>query len=315
MRLVFMGTPEFAIPALEKLISDGYRPVAVYSQPDRPAGRGRNLVAPPVKQAALNHGLPVVQPVSLKDPAELERLTSLKPDLIVVAAFGQLLPRPVLDLPPFGCLNLHPSLLPRHRGASPIPAAILAGDEETGVSLMLLDEGLDTGPVLAQRGIPIEPEDTAETLEAKLAKLGAELLVEVLPHWLAREITPQPQDETKATYAPPLSRQDGELDWKQPALELWRRVRAFYPWPGCYTWFRGKRLKVLEARPLPGGEGLKPGTVLALHVDTPVGVVTGEGILGLRLVQLEGKKPLSAEEFLRGRRDFIGQVLPSTGVK
>ncbi len=311
MRLVFMGTPEFAIPALEKLISEGYRPVAVYSQPDRPAGRGRNLVAPPVKQAALNHGLPVVQPVSLKDPAELERLTSLKPDLIVVAAFGQLLPRPVLDLPPFGCLNLHPSLLPRHRGASPIPAAILAGDEETGVSLMLLDEGLDTGPILAQRGIPIEPEDTAETLEAKLAKLGAELLVEVLPRWLAREITPQPQDEAKATYAPPLSKQDGEINWERSALELWRRVRAFYPWPGCYTWLRGKRLKVLEARPLPGGEGLKPGTVLALPGDAPVGVVTGEGILGLRRVQLEGKKPLSAEEFLRGRRDFIGQVLPS----
>lgn len=306
-----MGTPEFAIPALEKLISEGYRPVAVYSQPDRPAGRGRKLAPPPVKKAALAHGLPVVQPASLRDPAELERLSSLKPDLIVVAAFGQLLPRPVLDLPSFGCLNLHPSLLPRHRGASPIPAAILAGDEETGVSLMLLDEGLDAGPVLAQRRIPIEPEDTSETLEAKLAKLGAELLVEVLPRWLAREITPQPQDETKATYAPPLSRQDGELDWKRSAIELWRRVRAFYPWPGCYTWLGGRRLKVLQARPLPGGEGLKPGTVLALHGDIPVGVATGEGILGLRRVQLEGKKPLSAEEFLRGRKDFIGQVLPS----
>ncbi len=311
MRLIFMGTPEFGVPVLEELISSAYRPLAVYTQPDRPAGRKRVPVPSPVKQVALAHGLPVIQPVSLKEPAELERLFSLKPDIIIVVAFGQILPQRVLGLPPFGCLNLHPSLLPRHRGASPISAAILAGDEETGVSLMLLDEGLDTGPILAQRKVPIEPQDTAESLGTKLAQVGAQLLVAVLPDWLGRRITPRPQDETLATYAPPLSRQEGELNWKLPALELWRRVRAFYPWPGCYTWLRGRRLKVLEALPLPGGEGLEPGTVIALSQDAPAGVVTGGGVLGLRRVQLEGRRPLSAEEFLLGQRDFIGQVLPS----
>lgn len=307
-----MGTPQFAVPVLEGLISSGYRPLAVYTQPDKPMGRGRNPAPSPVKKVALAHGLPVIQPVRLNEPSQLERLSSLKPDVIIVAAFGQILRRQVLELPPFGCLNLHPSLLPRHRGASPIQSAILAGDEETGVSLMLLDEGLDSGPILAQRKIPIQPQDTAESLGEKLSQTGAGLLLETLPGWLSRKITAQPQDESKATYSRPLSKADGEIDWKLSALELSRRVRAFYPWPGCYTFFRGKRLKILEAVPLPG-EGLEPGKVITLEpsVSVPVGVVTGRGVLGLCRVQLEGKRGLSTEEFLKGKRDFIGRILPS----
>jgi methionyl-tRNA formyltransferase len=312
MRIVFMGTPEFGVPALEQLLGSEHQIVAVYTQPDRPAGRGRTSTPSAVKIAASAHSLPVFQPPSLKAAHEMERLAGLKPDVIVVAAFGQLLSQQVLDIPPFGCLNIHPSLLPRHRGASPIPAAILAGDEKTGVSIMLMDAGLDTGPILAQKAIPIEPEDTAESLGVKLAQLGAELLEQTLPRWLAHCLTPQPQDEENATYSGPIARGEGEIDWHLSAIELWRRVRAFYPWPGCHTRWRGKQLKLLQAIPLPGGQGLEPGRVVSLLPEqgTVFGVATGSGILGLCRVQLEGRRAMTAEEFLRGQRGFIGELLP-----
>ncbi len=312
MRIVFMGTPEFGVPALEQLTKGEHQVVAVYTQPDRPVGRGRISTPSAVKRAALAHGLPVFQPPSLKATAEVERLAELKPDVIVVAAFGQLLSQQVLDIPPFGCLNVHPSLLPRHRGASPIPAAILGGDEETGVTIMLMDVGLDTGPILAQKAIPIEPEDTAESLSAKLAQLGAELLGQTLPRWLDNRLTSKPQDEENATYSGSIAKGEGEIDWHLSAIELWRRVRAFYPWPGCYTRWRGKQLKLLQAIPLSGGQGLEPGRVISLLPEQGAvfGVATGSGILGLRRVHLEGKRAMTAEEFLRGQRGFIGELLP-----
>ncbi len=311
MRIVFMGTPEFSVPILEQLIGSEHQVVAVYTQPDRPAGRGRTLTPSSVKTVALAHGLPVLQPASLKGTAEVAELDELKPDAIVVAAYGQLLPQPVLDIPAFGCLNVHPSLLPKYRGASPIAAAILNGDEETGVTIMLLDAGLDSGPVLAQRAIAIEPDDTTESLGGKLARLGAELLVQTLPRWFDRSLTPEPQDETSATYTKLVAKEEGEINWQLSAVELWRRVRAFYPWPGCYTRWRGKQLKLLEAVPVTGGEGLEPGRVLSLSLEQEavVGVATGAGILGLRRVQLEGKKAMEAADFLRGHRDFIGDRL------
>ena len=313
MRIVFMGTSEFAVPTLEWLAHSEHRIVAVYTQPDRPAGRGRLPTPSPVKKTASAHGLAVLQPASLKAPDEVQRLKELKPDVIVVAAFGQLLPRSVLDIPPFGCLNVHPSLLPKHRGPAPIPAAILSGDEETGVTIMLMDPGLDTGPILMQKAIPIEAQDSAQSLSAELAELGAELLAQTLSLWLDHCLIPQPQDDENATYSHPISKSEGEIDWHLPAIELWRQVRAFYPWPGCYTQWRGRQLKLLETIPVSGGRGLEPGRVISLSpaAGAVVGVVTGGGVLGLCRVQLEGKRPMAAADFLRGQREFIGELIPS----
>ena len=305
-----MGTPDFAVLVLDSLVRGGYEIPAVYTQPDRPAGRGRELLSPPVKEAARRYGLAVRQPVSLRQPEEREELANLCPDVIVVAAFGQLLPQNILDIPPFDCLNVHPSLLPRHRGASPVAAAILIGDEVTGVSIMLMDRGMDTGPVLAQQEVPLLPQDTTGSLTARLAGIGARLLMQTLPPWLEGKLTPQPQDSSKATYAEHIDKESGRIDWHRPAVELWCRVRAFQPWPTSYTTWKGRMVKVVEAVPLLGdGE---PGRVVALGENKPaaVGVQTGEGILGLQQLQLEGKRVMTAEEFVRGRRDFIGALLP-----
>jgi len=311
MRLVFMGSPQFAVPPLEDLLLDRYQVAAVYTQPDRPAGRGRGLVASPVKQIAQARGLTVVQPASLKAAGVVKRLGGFKPDVIVVAAFGQILPKPVLDLPRLGCLNIHPSLLPRFRGASPVASAILAGDDFSGVSIMLMDEGLDTGPVLARAQIPVSPRDTTGSLTAKLSWLGARLLGEVLVGWSRGELTPRPQNETEATHCGPITKEEGEIDWRLPAVDVWRRVRAFNPWPGCYTRWRGKSLKIIEAGPPEEGGTAKAGEVVAVGSKAGFGVGTGDGILAVSKVQLEGKKAMSAAEFWRGQRDFLGVVLPS----
>ena len=305
-----MGTPEFALPALVGLVSGGHEVLAVYTQPDKPAGRGRSLVSSAVKKAALDYGLPVWQPPSLRQPEEVERLASLRPEVIVVAAFGLLLPQSILDIPPLGCLNIHPSLLPRHRGPSPVAAAILAGDEITGVSIMLLDKGMDTGPLLAQQQVPVSPEDTTGSLTAKLAQLGGQFLMQTMPLWFEGKLTPQPQDSEKATYSKLITKEEGKIDWQRPAIELWRKVKAFQPWPGCYTTWQGKLLKIMETIPLPGGG--EPGRVIAIEETqgAPVGVQAGEGVLGLLQVQLEGKRAMSAEEFVRGQRGFIGALLP-----
>jgi methionyl-tRNA formyltransferase len=225
-RIVFMGSPAFAVPALERL-ADSYEVVAVVTQPDRPAGRKRRLTAPPVKAAALARGLPVWQPPTLRTPQAVARLRALAPDLVVVVAFGQILRANVLEIPPHGCLNLHGSLLPKYRGAAPVPATILSAETETGVTLMRMDEGMDTGPVIAQATCPIAPDDTTATLRDKLCHLGADLLIETLPRWLAGEVTLQPQDDSQATYCHPIAKSDGRLDWQLSAEELARRVRAF----------------------------------------------------------------------------------------
>jgi len=305
-----MGTPKFALPALDCLAASQYEVVAVYTQPDEPAGRGRMMVPSPVKVKALDHGLAVRQPVSLRNPREVEELAGLQPEAIVVAAYGQLLPQSVLNIPRFGCLNIHPSLLPRHRGPSPVAAAILAGDEVTGVSIMFMDRGMDTGPVLAQRQRPVSADDTTQTLTDRLAEVGAELLMETLPLWLAARITPQAQDNGKATYSRVVTKEEGRMDWHSAASELWRRVRAFQPWPGCYTTWEGKLLKIVQAVPLPGDGEVGRVTEIRGVPGVAVGVQTGDGLLGLLKVQLEGKRVMTADEFIRGQKGFDGSLLP-----
>lgn len=309
VRTVFMGTPQFAVTILESLLQGPYQILAVYTQPDKPAGRGRPVVFPPVKKLALERQIPVIQHGSLKSSEVMEKLASFQPELIIVAAFASILPPEVLSLPKFTCLNVHPSLLPRHRGPSPIANTILCGDELTGVTIMLMDRGLDTGPILAQRKVGISFMDTTGSLSSKLADVGAALLLEALPKWLGGELTPYAQDESQATYSKLITSKDGEIDWHLSALELWRRVRAYNPWPSCYTWCQGKRLKIHKAIPLGDMRQGEIGEVIALAEQPGVGVVTRHGILGLCQVQLEGKREMLANDFVRGKRDFIGCVL------
>ncbi len=314
LRVIFMGTPEFAVPCLERLMLNHYQVVAVYTQGDKPAGRGRSLVSPPLKRAALTWKLPVVQPVSLNGAEAVAQLAAFNPDVIVVAAFGQILPKSVLAVPSYGCINIHPSLLPRFRGASPVAAAILAGDEFTGVSIMLMDKGLDTGPILARAQVPISPQDTTGSLTAKLSQIAVWLLQEVLVRWTKGEISPQPQNEAEATYHSSIAKAEGEIDWHLSTVDIWRRVRAFHPWPGCYTRWQGRQLKIIEAVPLPEETRLEAGRVVALtpaRVGAVFGIYTGDGILGVLRVQLEGKQAMSATEFLRGQKYFIGATLPN----
>jgi len=316
LRVVFMGTPDFAVPCLEHLVLNGHEVVAVYTQTDKPAGRGRAPVSSAVKKAAQALKIPVLQPASLKGADVVEQLAGFRPDVIVVAAYGQILPQQVLDIPRHGCINIHPSLLPKYRGASPVAAAILAGDEFAGVSIMLMDRGLDTGPILSRAMISISVQDTTESVTAKLSQVAARMLQDTLVGWVRGEIVPQPQNEDEATYSPQISKEDGEIDWGLPAIEIWRRVRAYYPWPGCYTRWQGKQLKIIEAVPLPAEKTIEAGRAVALtpaegKAEAAFGVQTGEGILGVVQVQMEGKRAISAAEFLRGQRQFIGAILPS----
>jgi len=304
---VYMGTAAFAVPPLRALWEDGYPVVAVVTQPDRPAGRTQALRPSPVKEFALQHGLPLWQPARLRDAEALEHLRSLSPELIVVAAYGEILRPAVLALPQYGCLNLHASLLPRHRGAAPIAAAILAGDRQTGVTLMQMDEGMDTGPVLAQEAVALSGRERQGELAGRLAKVAAGLLRRTLPAWLAGEVAPQPQDETQATTSRILHREDGEIDWARPAQEIERMVRAYDPWPGAYTFLRGHRLHIRQARVLPGESLFSAGTILP--ESGRLIVATGEGLLILEEVQLEGKRPLPTDEFLRGQRELAGGKL------
>ena len=316
MRIVYMGTPDFAVPTLESLLQSKYDVAAVYTQPDQPAGRGRLMVPPPVKRLAVEWNVPVEQPASLRKAEEIAKLAGWQPDVIVVAAYGKILPQAVLDIPKHGCLNIHPSLLPRWRGATPIPAAILAGDDFTGVTIMQMAAGVDNGPVVVQAKVPVSPQDNTGLLTEKLSLVSARLLQDVLVRWMQGEFAPRPQDDALATYCQPLRKEEGEIDWRQPAVAIWRKVRAFNPRPGCFTWWKGKRLKVIEAMPLP--EIPSPaGTVNAMMVEDLTGrtqevmvVGTASGTLALLRVQLEGKQAVSAAEFLRGQRQIAGVVLP-----
>ena len=308
-----MGTPDFAAVILRRLLQ---RPglvtvAAVVTQPDRPAGRGRRLEQPPVKVAAARAGVEVVQPVSIRRPRFAAWLRRVAPDLLLVAAYGKILPPAVLTIPPRGALNVHASLLPRHRGASPVSAALLAGDTVTGVSLMLMNEAMDAGPLLATAAEPIAPDDTTATLTERLSALGATLLANTLPQWLAGAVTAQPQDSNQATYCRPLRRDDGRLRWDAPAAYLARQVRAMIPWPGAYTYWERQQLKVWAATALPTDAGSTappvPGTVVAQ--DHQPAVVCGEGLLALDQVQLAGRRRMAAADFLRGQRAFIGARL------
>ncbi|HET7011340.1 MAG TPA: methionyl-tRNA formyltransferase [Anaerolineales bacterium] len=303
MRLVFLGSPEFAVPSLEALARH-YDITGVVTQPDRPAGRGRQTRSPAVRVTAHRLGLPVLQPARISDPEALETISSWDPDLIVVAAFGQLLRPSILDLPRLGCLNIHASLLPRWRGASPIQAAILAGDRTSGVTIMKMDQGLDTGPLLSQRAVPLSPDETGGSLSTRLASLGASILLETLPGYLAGSVVPVAQDEKQATYAPRLRKSDGALDPAEPAERLARRVRAFHPWPGAYIDWDGGRLAVLAAHATTDDLPSSPGTLSVLEGD-PV-LATAQGTLHLDRVQPQGKKPMSGAAFLRGSRVFAG---------
>jgi methionyl-tRNA formyltransferase len=306
-RIVFMGSPEFALPVLQALV-ENYQVVGVVTQPDRPAGRGRTLTPPPVKTLAQGIGLPVIQPERLKQPEAMQQLKAWQPDVMVVAAFGQILRPVVLDLPPYGCINVHASLLPRWRGAAPIQAAILNGDARTGITIMRMDPGVDTGGVLSQRSIPILPQDTAGTLGERLAFLGAGLLIETLPAYLRGELKPQPQDEARATYAPMLKKEDGRLDFTRTAEELARQVGAFNPWPGTYTFWQGQMLKILRAHAAPDSH---PGPGKTTLQDGLPAVGTGQGLLVLDEVQPAGKKPMTGEVFLRGARGWENDILTS----
>jgi methionyl-tRNA formyltransferase len=311
LRVVFMGSPAFAVPSLDGLIAAGHEIALVLAQPDRPAGRGRQPTPPPVAAFARERSLPLFQPPSLKPPEAFARVREAGPDVIVVAAYGLILRREVLELPRLGCLNVHASLLPRHRGAAPVSAAILAGDAETGVCLMRMEVGLDTGPVLARLSTPIGPTDTTPTLTDRLAQLGRKVLDDTLPRWAAGEIVPEPQDDTLATYAPKITREDARLDWSLSAEELWRRVRAYRGWPDAFTTWQGKQLKVLAAHPVPAQDDAAPGHVVLTGdggKQSPA-VVTGDGLLVLDTVAVEGKRPSDGPSFLNGARGFVGSDL------
>ncbi len=306
-RIIFMGTPEFSVPTLAALVRDGYDLVGVVTQPDRPAGRGRQVETSPVKTFAMQHGLTILQPASLRAAEAVAELAELRPDVIVVAAFGQILRSAVLDLPPYGCINVHASLLPRWRGAAPVQAAILAGDLVTGSTIMRMDAGMDTGPILAQAALLIQHDDTGGTLTGRLAQHGADLLAETLPRWLAGEITPQLQDASLATLCRPLRKEQGLVDWLQPAVEIARSVRAFNPWPAAFTVWQGQQIKLLRAQALSLPAIVEPG-----RVDDHNGaivVTTGDGLLRLDEVQLAGRAAMAAQDFARGQRSFLGSRL------
>ena len=316
VRVAFLGSPDFAVPSLEALTAGPFRPVVVVTQPDRPAGRGRKLRPPPVRQVADAAGIPVLQPSRLRESSATAALAAYAPDLLVVVAYGQILRPEVLALPRHGTLNVHASLLPRWRGAAPIPAAIRAGDPETGVTIMLMDEGVDTGAILASQREPIHEDDDSAALSDRLAHAGAALLLDTLPRWIAGSLTAQAQDNAKATHAPRLRKEDGLIDWRQSAAEIARQVRAYSPWPGAWTRLQGAELLILRAHAAPGAEALS-GTVLAgtvVGTGDSVAVATGDGVLHVETLQRSGRRRLDARAFSNGERDLpgtrLGEALP-----
>jgi methionyl-tRNA formyltransferase len=312
LRIVFMGSPAFVIPIIastERVASelDG-EIVAVYTAPDRPAGRGRKLLASPIKEYAQDRGISVLSPARVTNDDEKARFMEIGADLVVLAAYGLLLPAPFLFAPKHGAVNVHPSLLPRHRGASPVAGAILAGDLTTGTTVMKMDEGLDTGDVLAMEEVALSGIERAPALTEALFALGARMLEETLPAYLVGQVLPKPQASEGATIIKRFKKEDGQLDWSMSAAELERRVRAFDPWPSTATAYHGERLEVLSATVL-GSNGMAPGTVVVEGRD--IAVATGDGLLVLHQVKPAGRKPMAAADFLRGHPDFAGATLPS----
>ncbi len=304
-----MGSPDFAVPTLRRLLAD-HEVAGVVTQPDRPAGRGRTPRPPPVKTVALEAGVPFQQPPRLREPEAVETLRRWSPDLIIVAAYGQILRPEVLEIAHLGCLNVHASLLPRWRGAAPVQAAILYGDDVTGVTIMQMDRGMDTGPIVAQNELPIQPEDTGATLSSRLAGAGADLLHATLPAYASGSIRPSPQDESQVTYAPLLTKGDGALDLERSAQYLARQVRAFEPWPGSYLEWGGLRLVIRRAH----AEGQEPQEIGRVSLTEGIpSVGTSAGLLVLDVLQPAGRREIRGEAFLRGARGFLGALLPSLG--
>jgi methionyl-tRNA formyltransferase len=307
LNLVFCGTPAFAVPTLQKLVETGFHLQLVVTQPDRPRGRGMELTASPVKQCALQLGIPIMQPQSIRQNEEFRsRLAGLQPEAIIVVGYGRIIPQWMLDLPPFGNINLHASLLPKYRGAAPIQWAIAQGETVTGVTTMRIDAGLDTGDILLQKELPIDSEDTSETLSPRLAKMGAALTVETLLGLRANQLRPRVQDSAQATLAPILKREDGRLDFHRNAADIYNRMRGFQPWPGAFTTFRGKKLNILAARP---AERSLPEAELLQDRDRLLVGCSGNSALELLEVQLEGKKRSPVRDFIHGHRPQSGEKL------
>lgn len=312
MKIVFMGTPEFAAASLEALIRAGHEITAVVTQPDKPKGRGRQMQFPPVKECAVRHGIRVLQPVKIKTPEAVEELRQIEADLFVVAAFGQILSSEILHMPRFGCVNIHASLLPKYRGAAPIQWAILNGETQTGVTIMQMDEGLDTGDMLTKVTVPITDQDTGDSLHDKLMEAGAKLIVDTLPLIEEGKVTPEKQNDAESCYASRLSKELGRIDWSKSAGELARLVRGLNSWPGSYTTFRGKNLKIWEAEAdeaaSAGQDETAPGTVVEVTKEV-IRVQTGEGLLVVKSVQPEGKKRMQVKDYLLGYQIKTGERL------
>jgi len=310
MRIVFMGTPEFSVPSLEALLASEDEVVGVVTQPDRPKGRGHELAPPPVKIIAQQAGIPVLQPLKIRTPDFLDALAAWKPDLIAVTAFGRILHAPILNLPPMGCVNVHGSLLPKYRGAAPIQWAVINGETETGITTMLMDEGMDTGAMLLQESIPISPDDTAGTLAPRLASIGGRLLVETISRLKAGTIAPVAQDHTHATLAPLLKKEDGAIDWTAEARSIANRIRGLSPWPGAYTFYGQERWNIWRAVAAQEPAEGRPGTLLAVTKQS-LTVATGSGTLALLEIQAANSKRMSVAQFLAGHRLSPGEQLGS----
>lgn len=312
MRIVFMGTPDFAAGALRALIAAGHGIAAVVTQPDKPKGRSKELQPSPVKQCALEHGIPVLQPKRIRLPEAVAELKAYPAEVYIVAAFGQILSREILEIPPYGCLNIHASLLPKYRGASPIQRAIIDGEEKTGITIMQMDPGIDTGDILYKKETVITPEDDYETLHDRLMLLGGEAVTEALALLEAGELKPQKQSEEESCYAAMIDKSMGQIDFSKSAAEIDRLIRGLTPWPSAYTGYRGKQLKIWKARPDAEENtfGRRPGEVLRVEKDA-VTVAAGEGALRILELQLEGKKRMTARDFLLGVRMMPGEVLAS----
>ncbi len=308
MRIVFMGTPDFAVSALEAIIAAGYEVAAVVTQPDKPKGRGKEMQFPAVKECALNYQIPVFQPIKIKTADAVEVLREFQADLFIVAAFGQILSKEILEMPKYGCINIHASLLPKYRGAAPIQWAILDGETQTGVTIMQMDVGLDTGDMLLKTEVPISDDETGESLHDKLATAGAELIVRALPLLEAGQLIPEKQDDSKSCYAKMLSKTIGLIDWETNASAIERKVRGLNSWPSAYTLSHGKNIKIWKAEVMPEQENAVPGRIRTVEKDALV-VETGCGDLRITEVQLEGKKRMSVQDFLRGNRMETGDIL------
>lgn len=310
MKIVFMGTPDFAAGALDALIKAGYEITAVVTQPDRPKGRSKELLPPPVKVCALEHGIPVMQPKKIRTPESVEELKQYPADIYIVAAFGQILSREILEIPRFGCLNIHASLLPKYRGASPIQHVIIDGEEKTGITIMQMDAGIDTGDMLYKKEVEISPDDNYETLHDKLTVLGGEAIVEALSLLEAGKLTPEKQDDSTSCYASLIQKNMGEIDFSKSAVSVDRLIRGMTPWPSAYTFYQGKQLKIWKAIPDASEKvsDRRPGEILRVDKES-VTVATGEGTLKILELQLEGKKRMYAHDFLLGVRMMPGEML------